>query len=199
MSTRSSTTTSSLLLEMDASKRESPLNPLASLPTRSLTTLLSFTTPTKSPSTRWPNTPNLRTSLSVMRRTDGRLTKLMDMTLQLLRRPSPLPRPPTTESPSSLSATPSSEREWKRLREPTLPTERPVFLTSTRLVPPSAFPRKSGLFLRELATSSRVSKRRTPRSTLIGKPPTPHGRRPTPKRLLSLRPPSTTTLCLLRR
>merc|ERR1712127_681363 len=115
---------STLLLEMDVSRREFPLRLLHSLLTRSSIPSSSCTTQTRLPSTRWLSTLSPRISLSVTRLTDGKYMTLMDMTLMLLTRLSLLLRLPTTESPSSSSVTPSSERVWKRLREPTLLTER---------------------------------------------------------------------------
>merc|ERR1712071_393450 len=92
----------------------------------------------------------------------------------------PLPRPPTTESLSSSSATPSSEREWKKPKEPTLPTEKLVSHTLTEPRRTLASPKvRSGTSLRELVTSSRTSKPRTRPLTTIGNPPTPHGLKPT--------------------
>mmetsp|Transcript_30079 Transcript_30079/g.64461 ORF Transcript_30079/g.64461 Transcript_30079/m.64461 type:complete len:219 (+) Transcript_30079:483-1139(+) len=200
MTTRSSTTTSTLLPEMVASKRVFPQNPPHSLPTKSSITSSSFTMPTKSLLTRWPNTPNPRTSSSVTKLTDGKPSTLTDTILMPSRKPSPLPRPTTTESLSSSSATPSSERVWKKPREPTLLTEKPVShtLTEPRRTLDSLKVR-SGSFPKELVTSSAMSKRRTRTLTTNGNPPTLPGRKPTPTSPSNWRTPLPTTPCLPKR
>merc|ERR1712087_169026 len=141
---------------------------------------MGFTMLTKLLLTRWLNTPNLRTFLRDTRLTDGKFMTLMDMTLNLLRPPSKLPRTATTESPSSSNATPLLEREWKKLREPTLLTERLVFHTLRR---PSltleSLREKAGTFLREHVTTSRMSRPRTRPPTTNGKLPSQPGLRPT--------------------
>mmetsp|Transcript_13216 Transcript_13216/g.27335 ORF Transcript_13216/g.27335 Transcript_13216/m.27335 type:complete len:201 (-) Transcript_13216:1047-1649(-) len=199
MNTRSSTTTSTLLPEMVASKRVSPPNPLLLPLTRSLTTLLSCTTPTKSLLTRWPNTLNPKTSSSVMMLTDGKPSKLTDTTSMPLRKPSPPPRPTTTENPSSSSATPSSERAWKKPREPTLLTEKPVSHTlKTPRRTLASLRERAGSSLKELVITSRMSNPRTRVSTTNGKTPTRPGPPPTPSLPSNWKTPLLTTPCLLR-
>mmetsp|Transcript_27185 Transcript_27185/g.41983 ORF Transcript_27185/g.41983 Transcript_27185/m.41983 type:complete len:273 (+) Transcript_27185:898-1716(+) len=96
-----------------------------------------------------------------------------------LRRPSPRRRPPKTESPSSSNATPSSARESRRSREPTLLTERPASRTWTVPVRDSDFPTRSGSSVPEPRTFSRASRTKTRPPTTSGRLPTPPGPQPT--------------------
>mmetsp|Transcript_18727 Transcript_18727/g.25964 ORF Transcript_18727/g.25964 Transcript_18727/m.25964 type:complete len:207 (-) Transcript_18727:964-1584(-) len=121
---------------------------------------------------------------------------LMVTILTPLRKPSRPPRPPTTESPSSLSATPSLVRVWKKPREPTPLTEKPVSHTLKRPRRTLAFPKeRAGTFLKEPVITTRVSKRRTRPPTMNGKRPSPPGRRPTLNLPSNSMTPSTTMSC----
>merc|ERR1712127_986113 len=92
------------------------------------------------------------------------------------------------------------ERVWKRLREPTPLTERPEYHTLTTPRRILVFQReRNGSFPREPVISSREFKKRTLPPTMHGKKLTLHGPRPTVTWPRSLKPPSLTRPCPLRR